>query len=66
MFSIAHCVRWMERPKKNFSDEIFPHFVWKKNITGIFQGKKLRKVAMLYSIISVPLHRKRSAFLFQT
>jgi len=35
MFSIAHCVRWMERPRKNFSDEIFPHCVWEKKLTGI-------------------------------
>jgi len=25
VFFIAHYVRWMERPRKNFSDEIFPH-----------------------------------------
>jgi len=34
MFLIAYCVRWMERPRKNFSDEIFPHFVWEKKLTA--------------------------------
>jgi hypothetical protein len=43
MFSIAHCVRWMERPRKNFSDEIFPHYVWEKKLTGII--RKIRSAS---------------------
>jgi len=37
MFSIAHGVRWMERPRKNFSDEIFPHLRMGKETNRNYQ-----------------------------
>jgi len=43
LFWMVHCVRWNERSRKNFSDEIFPHCVWEKKLTGII--RKIRSAS---------------------